>query len=40
MQNPLGTYNPLSPATAPSPLRDWVRQFIYSQGAANRLPGQ
>jgi hypothetical protein len=40
MQNPLGTYNPLSSVSAPSPLRDWVRQFIYSQGAAGRLPGQ
>jgi gas vesicle protein len=33
-----GNYQaPIQPAT---PLRDWVRQFIYSQGAANRLPGQ
>ena len=40
MQNPAGTYNPLSPVSAPSPLRDYVRSIIYGQGAAGKLPGQ
>ena len=40
MQNPAGTYNPLSSPSAPSPLRDYVRSIIYGQSAAGKLPGQ
>ena len=40
LRSTISTGNYQAPVLPATPLRDWVRQFIYSQGAANRLPGQ
>ena len=40
LRSTVSTGNYQAPMQPGTPLRDWVRQFIYSQGAANRLPGQ
>ena len=40
LRSTISTGNYQAPVVPATPLRDWVRQFIYSQGAANRLPGQ
>ena len=40
LRSTVSTGNYQAPVVPATPISDWVRQFIYSQGAANRLPGQ
>ena len=40
LRSTISTGNYQAPMQPPSTLRDWVRSYIYSQGAAGKLPGQ